>query len=405
PVVVHTSMSLTSNLSGVVEGRTDGQGRYRLRPFPGSRVTVSVHPHAGEPYPDLVQEIEWPKASARLEADMSVPRGLLIQGKVQDSKSGRSVPGAVVHYNWADYFRQIRGRSGARLEPRDARSGPDGTFAVAVPPGLGHLLVKATEPDYIHAEITYGELDGGRPGGHSWFPDAFVPFRLKATDEPPEVTVKLRRGVSVRGRVVGSDGRPVPSAMLFSKSYIPASYYPKHFEVEGHNLPVRNGRFELPGCEPDSKVAVWIYDPERKEGAVVEVPTGGGVEPEVRLAPCVSARVRFVDSDGLPIPKPSMTNFTLVLRDGLDRNKSREKGTPAALEISPYRIHGRTFELTQAGGGYLVFPRLIPGALYAIQASQRRGPSDPWDWSERVTFTAPPAGTIELDPIRIRPMR
>src|SRR5262249_8588887 len=76
-----------------------------------------------------------------------------------------------------------------------------------------------------------------------------------------------------------------------------------------------------------------------------------------------------------------------------------------ALEISPYRIHGRTFELTQAGGGYLVFPRLIPGALYAIQASQRRGPSDPWDWSERVTFTAPPAGTIELDPIRIRPMR
>src|SRR5262249_31802313 len=66
PGVVHTSMSLPSTLSGVVEGRTDGEGRYRLRPFPGSRVTVSVHPHAGEPYPDLVQEIEWPKASARL---------------------------------------------------------------------------------------------------------------------------------------------------------------------------------------------------------------------------------------------------------------------------------------------------------------------------------------------------
>jgi RNA polymerase sigma factor (sigma-70 family) len=405
PVVVRTSMPPTATLPGVVEGCTDGQGRYRVRPFPGPRVTVSVHPHTGEPYPELQQEIEWPQGNPGLQVDLSTQRGVLIRGKVREEGSDRPVAGAVVHYNWADDLRPIPGRPGARLRTRDTRSGPDGTFVVAVPPGLGHLLVKATEPDYIHAEITWGELDGGRRGGHSWFPDAFVRFRVKPTDGPQEVTLRLRRGVTVRGRVVGSDGRPVSSAMLFSKSYIPASYYPKHFEVEGHNLPVRDGRFELPGCEPDAKVSVWIYDPETKEGAVAELPTGAGAEPEVRLAPCASARVRFVDAGGLPIPKPSMTNFTLVLRDGLDRNKARDNGTPAALELSPYRIHGRTFELAEAGGGYLVLPRLIPGALYAIQASQKKGPRDPWDWSERVTFTAPPTGRIDLEPIPIRPLR
>jgi hypothetical protein len=28
----------------------------------------------------------------------------------------------------------------------------------------------------------------------------------------------------------------------------------------------RDGWFELPGCEPDGKVAVWFYDPDRQEG-------------------------------------------------------------------------------------------------------------------------------------------
>src|SRR5262249_22950191 len=143
---------------------------------------------------------------------------------------------------------------------------PDGTFCLAVPPGPGNLLVKAAQPDFVHVETSLGSLLGGRPGGTPYFPDAQVALNLQPMDETRKLAVALRRGVTLRGRVVGYDGRPVASGLLLAPTYVPEGW-----EVKGHTLPVRDGRFELPGCEPGQKVRVWVYDPGQKQGAVADL--------------------------------------------------------------------------------------------------------------------------------------
>jgi hypothetical protein len=71
----------------------------------------------------------------------------------------------------------------------------------------------------------------------------------------------------------------------------------------GHAIrPVQHGAFDLPGCDPDRAVPVYFLDVENQLGAVVELSGKQAGEPvTVRLAPCGTATVRFVDGDGRPL--------------------------------------------------------------------------------------------------------
>jgi RNA polymerase sigma factor (sigma-70 family) len=382
-------------LRGYVEGRTDRDGRYRVRPFPGKRLTVWAHPPHEMPYLALSQGLEWPAGAARQRADLSLPRGVLVRGTVKEARSARPVAGAAVRYEWAyrdNPFRtRATARRGAQWQIRDARTKPDGAFCLAVPPGPGNLLVKAAEPDFVHVQTSLGFLLDGRKGGTPYFPDARVPLHLQPMDEIRQLAVLLRRGVTVRGRVVGPDGRPVASALLLAPTYIPEGW-----EVKGHTLPVRDGHFELPGCEPGQKVRVWVYDPGKKQGAVAEFTANAGAGPEVRLAPGVGVRVRLVDKAGQAIAQPQ-TAVDLVLRPGDSINDSLQKGTQARITVRASLVFGRGCEPATAGAGNVLFSNLIPGAQYTIRAEEKIA------WPEKLAFTAPPSGSRDLGVLAIDP--
>jgi hypothetical protein len=382
-------------LYGNVEGRTDADGRFRLRPFPGQEFDVWVWPPTGSPYLVSHQTFRWPGQAARHELPLPLRRGVLVRGRVTEEGSGLPVAGAAVRFMplWA-----AGGRPGvdpanreAAGYPWDAPSGPDGSFALPVWPGRGHLFIQGPTADYLHIETTSLQLEMERPGGQHLFPDALVPLDLRPGSNPPPVSASLRRGVTLRGRVVDHNGKPVAAGVLVSPTNISANG-----EMNGDPLPVRDGRFELPGCEPRKSVYVWVFSAAVRQGAYVKLRSNPNDEPVIRLAPCSTASVRLVDRTGRPLARPRGM-LDLVLRAGPGEDEPGGQVPGARVTVPAWALYGRGFvEFEGKGDGVLRLPYLIPGAPYALRPEQQLG------WPIKLVFTAVP-GPLHLGDVEVNP--
>ncbi len=390
---------------GDVTGATDSDGRYRLnaRPagaqFPqnGNELGVHVFPPAGAPYWMAMHGVGWVKGATRHEANVALPRGVLVRGKVTEAGTGKAVAGAYIQYNgqW-----EHRGVSGA-----------DGSYAFGVPAGAtGPLTVNALTPDYIPQVIGSAELLAGKKGGDRIYYHAAVPLGLKPGDKEKELNVTLRRGVTLKGRLVGPDGKPAKGANLFV-----GEYKPQH---EKYLFPiwVGDGKFELPGCDPDRTYhlvfvehpwlgavmgvealdtygQLWLsalLGPQNKLGAVVDVSAKkAAAEPvEVRLAACGSAKLRFVDGDGKPLAKHKPW-VQLVVTDGAPANQAIKEGKLSAEVVTLISQYGDPAEPHADADGILKLEGLIPGATYRIKQARLAG-------EVLKEFTAEAGKTLEL---------
>ena len=89
----------------------------------------------------------------------------------------------------------------------------DGTFQITVLPGPGHLLVMGQDGRYIHEEIGNNLLYSGQRGGTRYYPDAVVKLDLPVQAGPKEIAVALRRGMTLKGRLLGPAGQAMSSAV------------------------------------------------------------------------------------------------------------------------------------------------------------------------------------------------
>jgi hypothetical protein len=226
------------------------------------------------------------------------------------------------------------------------------------------------------------------------------------------VVVTLRRGVTVRGWAVavvkrarervaggrtipgGTEEKPVKSGVLLAPTYLP-----RGSEPQGDLLPIRDGRFELPGCDPNQSVRVWFYDRGR-HGACVDIPGRPDAEPVVRLSPCGSLRVRLVDRAGKPLAAPRGL-LELVLRPGAAEDDPAAKG-PLRVLVPMSALHGLGHGVLQHSAGtpagevrcYVI----IPGGTYALRVAE--GPR----WPVKRIFTAPAdGGEVNLGDVVVNP--
>ncbi|HMF11781.1 MAG TPA: hypothetical protein VKE94_05725, partial [Gemmataceae bacterium] len=181
-----------------------------------------------------------------------------------------------------------------------------------------------------------------------------------------EVDITVRRGVTVKGRILDPEGKPVARARVLAR--LPAAL----LGYSGLNpSEARDGRFELRGCDPEKTYPVYFLDPKNRMGALVEI-AGKGDEPvTVKLAPCGSAEVRFLDADGIPRPnyRPNPFGLQLLVQPNLPVHV-----TPAGLRVSENDMiwiaaldplnHDQA--PTADAQGLLTLPALIPGAKYRI---------------------------------------
>jgi RNA polymerase sigma factor (sigma-70 family) len=338
-----------------VYAQTDEKGRYRLRvpvaADPGLPTGVSTTPPEGQPYLPGEAPLEWPKGAVKHRIDLVLERGVFVRGTVTDAATGQPIAGAVAGVYLPKF-------EGVLVPSMQVTAGPDGTFAVVVPPGRrGHVLVKGPNNDYIAGEITTGELSGGKRAGYRAYPDAVIPFETKAGTEALDVmTVKLRRGVTLRGKLLGPGDKPAADALMVCWNH-------------GTKVPVRDGVFELRGCDPEVTYPVYFLDARNKLGATARLSAkeSGGKEVTVRLEPCGSAALRFVDKDKklLPAVRPY---FYMVARPGNNRpgDKDVKADRDFASNVDGINYSGRMTAVDKEG--YCVYPVLIPAATYQLLA-------------------------------------
>jgi RNA polymerase sigma factor (sigma-70 family) len=322
--------------------RADAQGRYLLRPRSERSYTVQATAPAGLPYLRREKLFEWPKGAIRHRVNLALKRGVLVRGKVTEAISGKPVAGAHVHdaaHRWTGFV----------------KTGPDGTFQIAVAPGRGHLLIKGPGNAYIPVQVTEGELRGGKPSGTRNYPDAIIPLDVKAGGKVYTYAAKLRRGVSIRGRVLGPDGKPVAEGTLMCWSQL----RPGVCDWWNATLLFSDGRFELHGCDQGATYPVYFLDARNRLGASVRVSAkaAGGKPLTVRLAPCGRAVVRFVDNKGKPLARASAPPLVFVARPG----EKTIRADTAAVESQVADAEGRC-----------TFSALIPGATYRLAGAGGR---------------------------------
>jgi hypothetical protein len=387
---------VAANMGDRVE--TDSDGRFRAYAESSDRFVVQVLAPQGQPYLNIrTREFAWTKGAIEHRVDLVLPRGIMIHGKVTEEGSGRPIAGTMV-----GYLTQLAQAPKFDFFGR-AWAGQDGSFQVAVSPKSNQLIVLGPSEDYVIQETGERMILDGLPGGRRMYAHAFIPYDLKSGGDTRKVNVVLRRGMTVKGQVVGPDGQPVQDAKMVSRIILMPSGAPWRSwqgEYQGH---VRNSRFELHGLAAERDVPVFFLEPKRKLGAIVNLSgkSGSAGPTTVRLAPCGAAGARLVDSAGKPLAgyrDPSL--ITMVVTPG-PSSYSRDKADQDRLagdkdyfcRIDPINYVDGPVSDAQ---GRVVFPALIPGATYQIQDL-----SEEADRPIRTEFTVKPGETVELGDIRI----
>jgi RNA polymerase sigma factor (sigma-70 family) len=405
--VPHAALGVTSWAEGQRGGRptrfeTDDDGRFRANPSPGDKFDVHAYPPAGQPYLGADKKrFEWPKGAIEYSVDLSLPRGVLIRGKVTERGSHQPIPGALV----VSVSKRVNNNSdvvGGRT-----RTLADGSFELTGAPRSGHLAVLGPDQDYRIQEIGNREFFEGQPGGMRLHSHAFVACDPKPGGAGLEVNVELRRGVTVTGRIFGPDDQPVTDTWIISQIALAPSPTAWNMWRGNYHGTARNGRFELHGLDPDSDVSVHFFEPNRKLGATVHLPgKSTASEPmTIRLQPCGMAQARLVDPKGEPVAGyRAQYMISMIVTPGVDRESLVDPADVKGLlaeEDYLTRIDSINYlkEPTSDAQGRIVFPALIPGATYRVSDPTRA--SQPIRPPLHKEFTVKPGETLDLGDIVI----
>ena len=144
------------NIEGLITATTDAEGRYRLIGLPkGDGHVLSVYPPLDQPY--FMTDFLKVSAGPGLEPvrfDIALNRGIWIDGRVTDAKTGQPVR-AIIHYypflanTHAQPFANFRANSLSINWTGDRyRTDDQGAFRVVGLPGRGIVAVKSFAGSY-----------------------------------------------------------------------------------------------------------------------------------------------------------------------------------------------------------------------------------------------------------------
>ena len=89
---------------------TDADGRFRANASAGDSLSPLAAPPAGQLYLSESKRVEWPKGAVEQSVDLTLPRGVVIRGRVIEEGSDQPIAGASVVF-------QSHSRPGADVKP------------------------------------------------------------------------------------------------------------------------------------------------------------------------------------------------------------------------------------------------------------------------------------------------
>jgi hypothetical protein len=286
-------------------------------------------------------------------------------------------------------------------ECRKVVTGYDGTFQMAVVPGVGHLMVKAPTPEFVSRYFTWGELQFDEPGGFWYVLEGLARIDPKPGTGATELTIPLQRGLTVRGRVVGPQGEPVNKAALLTPAH-PRLRFRHSVPTTAWARPVTEGCFELRGCDPAKPRRVYFLDVERQWGATVDLDAAQAQREvlTIRLLPCGQATARFVDQEGHPWANAKVpVSVYLVFMEG-QLNPRYEENEHLTWWVNPLDRQ-RYGSLRTDAEGRMTFPILIPEAPYMLELHD-----EPWgadkQQEKEFHFTVQSGEVLDLGEIALK---
>jgi hypothetical protein len=373
----------------IIDVEVDAEGRFRVPTLSADQLSIVAFAPKGQPYRSagkIFDIFDWPKGAIQHSLELSLVRGIAIRGTVTEEGSGKPVAGAMVDLVSHD----TTSEGGQPL----SETGHDGSFLLATRPGSGYLVVRGPSDDYVLREVGKNMMFDGRPGGPRTYAHAFIACDVKPDSEGLEVHAVLRRGVILKGRVIGPDDQPVRDAQMIARLYPEPTLRSWSFWLGTDHGRVLDGRFELHGLDPDTEVPIHFFDPKHKLGATVRVSgklaAGGPIH--VRLEPCGTAKVRFVDPDGKPVADYPLI-ISMIVTPGAYRGSEEDKeghllADAGALSLIAPLNYDETSPVSDAQGR-ISLPALIPGATYRVGTPRSK------------EFTVKPGETLDLGDIPI----
>jgi protocatechuate 3,4-dioxygenase beta subunit len=302
--------------------RTDKDGRFEMLGCPKSAsYKLYLEPPDGLHFRIQVQINDTPGFDP-LTADVALPSGITVRGRVLDKAGGKPVPGVRISY----YVLFPNPKAGRLTDYEEyeglaiASSGPDGAFAVTVLPGPG-VLAAAAQPlsSYRTARVTPKELEGllkRRPDrfnsedilvihgtgtlanaqhsllGQSNY-NALALINPEEKDQTLARDLVLLPALSRPGTIVGPDGKPISDVHVIGLVPSPGS--------SDWSSTLKSASFTVRGLHPERTRQLYFYHKEKNLGRYLEL-LGEQIEPlKVQLQPCGSVVGRLVDKGGKPV--------------------------------------------------------------------------------------------------------
>ena len=346
--------------------RTDKEGRFRVNHYAADSYYVHTEDTEGLPYFAINHiDFKWPdKRKTKHTFDIVLPHGVLQAGKLMDAATGKPVAGARLMYIPRLYNNPLIKGDPNNLWTRQiarAETKADGTFRITVLPGPGHVVVNAT--GYVSYARYHNELFGEDQLGPFWTANGFIPVDTKPGAPPAEVTLKLQPARHFRGRLVDADGKPVAQAKLEVRTLSADPHRESGLTpqvADGYArkrppIPVKDGAFELPACDPTATYRVFVLDEENRRGATALLP---GSQPEDKPVTVCWQKYGFASARLVAEGKPAANSFAML--------RVREAIKLGAGEMNAGAPFLGDQALQTDAGGKVALDRLIPGVRYVL---------------------------------------
>jgi len=386
--------------------RTGADGSFRIAGgstvttlFPDAESIVHVYPPPDSPYLFHAMEWKWPNGGIG-DAELSVAmleRGIVVEGQVVEKGSGKPVEGAAVYFYPQRYNNPFFLTTAvSRWAGSDMKyvTDAEGRFRMPVLPGPGYLLVRGPTLDFVYVELSTGDRYYGKPGLGREYHHGALKLNLEPDKAPPPLTIELKRGVTLRRKVVGPDSQPA-EGKAFARSYLQDK---NDVDAWLPDIPVESGLLEIPGFDPELSKPIFIVDFEHHCAATVS-PTASEVDlttPPIELKPCGTAKFRFVNDKGEALAD-YQPRLKIEVMPGAPATGYNEPDQPLWADTIIWDNIARPAKMPKTDAdGRVTVADLIPDATYRVSFIGKNGMLD-----EGYEFVIRSGETIDVGEVMI----
>jgi len=302
-----------SHIRGItsLKTRTDSEGRFRLAGFPkGDGNQLLIVPNDDQPY--FMQEVAIPDPPGlgAVPVEVSLHKGLWIEGKLTDKETEAPLAGAWLHY--LPFFENKFALGTPEFHPggyvdghqQRYKSKADGTYRLVGLPGRAIVGAGVWTGKPYRRGAGAESIKGMNERGHfaTWsnpvmasrhFPDSMKEINPPEGTETVHLDLTLDPGAKVHLRVVDPQGKPVTGVKSGGRRN--RGRYDNEAEAQAEIDVVTLG--------PGEDRMVWLVHEGRKLGRIIHVKDGDDKNGPVvvTLDPSATITGRIVDPDGNPV--------------------------------------------------------------------------------------------------------